>query len=450
MHKNKTIGVVVLALLLVLFGFGVTRLFILRFETGDVYPACSSLRSDPLGTRALYESLVNLDNVRVKRNFIWRDSTSFEPQTTLFYLGASANEFESVPKTMMGVFDRLTQSGGRLIISFLPVTRKNDGGAPQTSDPDQEAAGSGASSEKKTKSANRTGGDGKRSAGESPKKSETPGADDRRSADPEGAVPMVSIKKHWGLDIAFKDMLPVEDDKRLPIDAATTRRGFPAFISWHSNLYFELSDDAWQTLYSYEGLPLIVERPYGKGSIVMCADSYFLSNEALLSERHTRLLVWLIGGHTNLVFDEAHHGLYKQPSVAQLIRHYRFHWFFAVLAMLALLFVWKNAVYFIPPSAEANKQGAEVVSEKDYTQGLIALLRRNFSGDQILQICAREWVQTFKKNRRIRAGTFKHVRDLAESGSADSIQNKDPVETYQNIGSLINRLGIHSRSRGKF
>lgn len=450
MHKNKTIGIVVLSLLLVLLGFGVTRLFILRFEIGDVYPASSSLRSDPLGTRALYESLANLENVRVKRNFIWRDSTSFEPRTALFYLGASANEFESIPGSMMGVFDRLTQSGGRLIISFQPVTRKNDREAPQTSDTEQGEAGPGASSEKRSRTPNRTSGDGKPSAGESPEKSETPGADDCRSADTEGAVPMVSIKKHWGLDIAFKDMLPVKDDKRLPIDATTTHRGLPAFISWHSNLYFELSDDAWQTLYSFEGLPLIVERPYGNGSIVLCADSYFVSNEALLSERHTRLLVWLIGGHTNLVFDEAHHGLYKQPSVAQLIRHYRFHWFFAVLAVLALLFVWKNAVYFIPPSASADKQGPEVVSEKDYTQGLIALLRRNFSGDQILQICVREWVQTFKKNRRIRAGTLKRVRDLAERGSADSIHDKDPVRTYQNIGSLINRLGIHSQSRGKF
>ena len=437
MHKKKTIGFAVLALMLVLLGFGVARLFILRFETGDVYPAYSSLRSDPLGTRALYESLANLDNVRVKRNFIWRDSTSFEPQTTLFYLGASANEFESIPETTMGVFDRLTQSGGRLIISFLPVTRKHDSEAPQKSDPEQEPAGHGASREKRTKTPNRGSGDGKETGGESPRKSETPGADDRRSADSERVIPMVSIKKHWGLDIAFKDILPEKDDKRLPIDATTTRRGFPAFISWHSNLYFELSDDAWQTLYSFEGLPLIVERPYGKGSIVLCSDSYLVSNEALLSERHTRLLVWLIGGHTDLVFDEAHHGLYKQPSVAQLIRHYRFHWFFAALAVLALLFVWKNAVYFIPPSAKASEPGADVVSEKDYTQGLIALLRRNFSGDQILQICAREWVQTYKKNRRIRTGTFKQVRDLAQSGSAGAIHEKDPVRTYQKIGKLI-------------
>jgi hypothetical protein len=81
--------------------------------------------------------------------------------------------------------------------------------------------------------------------------------------------------------------------------------------------------------------------------------------------------------------------------------------------------------------------GAEVVSEKDYTQGLIALLRRNFTGNQILPICAREWEQTFKKNRRIPAATFEQVKGLAGSGATDSKQSKDPVNAYQKISKLI-------------
>ena len=350
----------------------------------------------------------------------------------------------------MRVFDRLTQSGGRLVLSFLPVTRKNDRKAPQTPQPEQEGVKPGADSGDIDKSRNKTGGDDNRSADGSPQKSELPRANNHRSSDTEGSVPMISVKEHWGLDIAFKEMLPVKEDKHLPIEAVSSRRGFPSFISWHSNLYFELSDDAWQTLYSYDGLPLIVERPYGKGSIVVCADSYFMSNEALLTERHTRLLVWLLGGHANLVFDEAHLGIYKQPSVAQLIRHYRFHWFFAGLAILAFLFVWKSAVYFIPPPEENSQQGDEVVSEKDYTQGLVALLRRNFSTDQLLQVCAREWEQTFKKNRRIKAGTFDRVRDMAASKSADSKRNSDPVGAYQKISEVIKQLGLYSQSRSTF
>lgn len=437
MHKNKTIAGIVMVLLLLLFGFGVTHLFILRFESGDVYPAYSSLRSDPLGTRALYESLANIDTVAVQRNYLLQESTTFEPQTTVFYLGASAGDFDSVPQAMIEVFDRLTRSGGRLVLTFLPVTQKHDKKALQMPLKKQDPVQEKADAEKKDDSLDKPDGDESRSAVRSPKKTVSPGVNGDRPSKKDGPGAMISFKQHWGLDIEYKENLPVKDGKRLAIDAASSRRGLPPFISWHSNLYFELFDDAWQTVYSFDGLPLMVERSYGKGSIVVCADSYFLSNEALLSERHTGLLVWLIGGHANLVFDEAHLGLYKQPSVAQLIRHYRFHWFFGALAVLALLFVWKSAVYFIPPPTENSPNGAEVVSEKDYTHGLIALLRRNFAGNQILQVCAGEWAQTFKKNRRIRAATFKRVRGLAETGSTDSQQSKDPVKEYRKISKLI-------------
>jgi len=330
----------------------------------------------------------------VDRNYHLLKSLTFEPQTTFFYLGASADEFNWVSEEMIEVFDRLTRSGGRLVLTFLPVTQTYE-----------------------QKAANRSH--------------------------------QVSIKKHWGIGTAFKENLPVKDDKHLAVEATSKRKDLPPVISWHTNLYFELLDSAWQTLYSYEGLPLIVERPFGKGSILVCADSYFLSNEALWSERHPRLLVWLIGAHSKIIFDEAHFGIYKQPSVAQLIRRYRFHWFFAALAILALLFVWKSAAYFVPPSADDGLNGAEVVSEKDYTQGLIALLRRNIAGSQILQVCAREWVQTFKKSKRIRGITLERVRGLAETGTADLKKSKDPVKEYREINKVINRDGVYSRSRGK-
>jgi len=433
LHKNKAIAGIVMVLLLLLFGFGVTHLFILRFESGDVYPAYSSLRSDPLGTRALYESLANLDTVAVQRNYDLRQSITFEPQTTFFYLGASAGDFDSVPEAIIEVFDRLTQSGGRLVLTFLPVTKKHDQKALKKQDPVQEKVGTG----EKDDSLDKANADKRRSADRAQTNNESPGVKSGRPSKKDGPGPMISIKKHWGLDIEFKEILPVKDDKRQAIEAASSRRGLPSFISWHSNLYFELYDDAWQTVYSFDGLPLIVERSYGKGSIVACADSYFMSNEALLAERHTGLLVWLIGGHANLVFDEAHLGLFEQPSVAQLIRHYRFYWFFAALAALALLYVWKCAIYFIPPPTEISLNGADVVSEKDYIQGLIALLRRNFAGNQILQVCAREWEQTFKKNQRIRPATVERVIGLAETGLTDSKQRKDPVEEYRKISKLI-------------
>ena len=51
------------------FFYGVTRLFVLRYEKGDVYPPYSSLRADPLGVKGIYEALDGLSGVEASRNF---------------------------------------------------------------------------------------------------------------------------------------------------------------------------------------------------------------------------------------------------------------------------------------------------------------------------------------------------------------------------------------------
>ena len=55
-------------LLAAVFLAGVVQLFLLRFAGGDVYPPYSSLRSDPFGTKALYESLERIPGVTVTRH----------------------------------------------------------------------------------------------------------------------------------------------------------------------------------------------------------------------------------------------------------------------------------------------------------------------------------------------------------------------------------------------
>ncbi len=150
----------------------------------------------------------------------------------------------------------------------------------------------------------------------------------------------------------------------------------------------------------------MIERRLGKGSLVLCADSFFISNEALRSERQPQLLVWLLGHNSKIIFDEAHFGNYKQPSVAALLRHYRFHRVLWVLAVMALLFVWKNAVYFVPPRKDDVPSGADVVSDKDYTRGLIAMLRRNIPGNEILQVCGGNGNERLKK---INAFNLQHL-----------------------------------------
>jgi hypothetical protein len=393
-----------LALLLIAFLLGVGHLFVLRFQTGDVYPAYSSLRSDPLGTRVFYESLENLADITPHRNYRLLHSFKPGPDTTLFYLGKAVDDYDAVPQELIEAFDRLSESGGRLVLSFLPINQKHE----ENSKPEKEP---------KSQNAENV---------ECPKKA--------KESD------LLSIKKHWGIGFEFNQNLPVKDGSYLALDAVSNRPNLPASISWHSNLYFDLIDKSWQVLYSSEGRPVMIERPFGKGSLVLCADSFFISNEALRSERQPELLVHLLGRHSKIIFDEAHFGIYKQPSVAALLRHYRFHWVFLVLAVLAILFVWKNAVYFVPPRKDDIPSGADVVSDKDYTRGLIAMLRRNIPRGEILQVCGKEWERTFKKDKRIQPEVFEGVKEILRTQAPSSKKTMDTVKGYRKISRTIQRI----------
>ena len=57
----------------------------------------------------------------------------------------------------------------------------------------------------------------------------------------------------------------------------------PDELKWRSSIRFNLSNDLWFPHYSAGGSPIIVERPFGKGEVVLVADSYLLSNEGLPS-----------------------------------------------------------------------------------------------------------------------------------------------------------------------
>src|SRR5262245_56910313 len=77
------------ALLLLLLGAsfvaGLIHLFNLRFEGGDVYPAYSSLRADPLGTKAIHDSFDEL--LEARRNFEPLHRLGDGRDITLLYLG---------------------------------------------------------------------------------------------------------------------------------------------------------------------------------------------------------------------------------------------------------------------------------------------------------------------------------------------------------------------------
>ncbi|NQT92242.1 MAG: hypothetical protein HQ559_05740, partial [Lentisphaerae bacterium] len=110
-------AILVIALIAVL---GFVRLFRLRFEAGDVYPAYSSLRADPLGTRALYEAVQSRPQLHVSRKHRALDAPDSDVPCTLLYLGIRPVDAVDVRRETAGTMNRFVRRGGRLVMTFLP------------------------------------------------------------------------------------------------------------------------------------------------------------------------------------------------------------------------------------------------------------------------------------------------------------------------------------------
>src|SRR5882672_10608915 len=105
--------------------FGVVQLFELRFEAGDVYPEYSSLRSDPLGTMAFYESLAGLPGFSVRRNFSTTNRLPDGRDTTYFLLSTSIIEWRQLPEATFREIQQFVSGGGRLVITMFPQSARS-------------------------------------------------------------------------------------------------------------------------------------------------------------------------------------------------------------------------------------------------------------------------------------------------------------------------------------
>ncbi len=88
-------------------------------QTGEVYPEYSSLRADPLGAKALYESLAALPELDVSR--LYKQRSVLDAGTTLLVLGVDAESWSRISDDVLTGYERLLPKGGRLVIAFLPA-----------------------------------------------------------------------------------------------------------------------------------------------------------------------------------------------------------------------------------------------------------------------------------------------------------------------------------------
>ena len=99
--------------------WGLEQAAIAPLQTGEIYPPYSSLRSDPLGAKALYESVGALGSIEVER--LYRQRERLDARDTMLVMGVDAISWSGVSRATLAGYEKLVSGGGRLVIAFLPM-----------------------------------------------------------------------------------------------------------------------------------------------------------------------------------------------------------------------------------------------------------------------------------------------------------------------------------------
>jgi len=341
------------------FLFGLWELYQLRFEAGDIYPPYSTLRADPLGTKAVFETVQQLPGISAVRNYRPVASIAKSPATVLF-LGQDPFAFERSSDEEIQAYEALAAGGARIVIAMRPVRRVIEPTKPPPKPPSAKSA---------------------------------------QPVQP-------PAEKRWGIRFDYL----TQSEKQADTESHDEPKVTALFFRSEGKVLHE------------------VERRFGSGSIVLVANGYPFSNEALAGDRDTQFLSRMLSGYPLVIFDESHLGLSESGSVGTLVRKYHLEGAVAMLAALLALFIWKNSTSFLParraPDADAS------IATQDAAAGLANLLRRNVPSKTLLTTCWREWERSRFGGRHFSQARLERARALARG-------DRDAAETYREIAQTL-------------
>jgi hypothetical protein len=419
---------------------GVYELLVLRFRVGDVYPHYSSLRTDPMGTKALFDGLADQKGLEVTRSYKPLDKIERVPETALFDLGEKGSEGFDAPAEEYKDLEKFLTDGGRLVLSLV--------GDPNANGENPGMVGR-----------NPLAGRSYPQATPVPTQTEAPTATPAKppsqvvSVATPGHTPPPSLGKVWGLQVGFQQLpKTVEEgaaqDRILyqPVTVLLDKGGsagsaaaahLPPELSWHSGYYFEGLDPAWRVLYRRGDHPVVIERSWGKGELVFFSDSYLVSNEAMEADRQPGFLAYLPGDKRRLLFDETHLGVQEEDNMANLMAQYGLGGVLLGLLLLALLFIWRNMSSLAPPPPDESGVEAGGKSGKDFSSGMVNLLRRNIPAGEVLSVCFALW----KKHQTPAGGRSGRMEEMEREMESIRAQKGrvTPAEGYARLSRILKR-----------
>lgn len=413
-----------------------------RFAEGGLYPHYASFRTDPMGTSAYYETLERLDGFEVSRNLKSLNTLKeLDGDTVILLLGYPREDFDNLRAPLNSEVLRAVDEGARLVITLNPELVP-EAFKPTLSDKEEDwiEERRRIREERLRRALEREQGKEK-PAGED--KTEEEEREDEEERLEQELIEMVGplFTTHTGFDFSTLEGFerPEGGWETDPGETLMTG-GVPAELpNWRSQFRLEVTDPLWKKVALVEGDPVAIERPWGRGSIVVTTDSYFVSNESLHFGAEPGFLLWLLGDKSKVVFDETIHGTVESGGAMKLIRRYRAHGVFFGLLVFLILWAWRSASTLVPGSEE-NERGlvsaAGAVAGEETGSGFIRLLRRSVPPSALLPQCVEVYRGSLTADlpsetaSRIDGLVAEHRRDPKRHGV---------VETYNAIADLLRK-----------
>lgn len=403
-------GRMLVASLALVLAWGVASVYRLRVARGDVFPEYSTLRADPLGTRALHDAARRLPGRRVER---WtRPLARLEAGAgDLIVLAGVRRDLASED---WDALDRATIAGASVVVALrAEKSEANDGVSareiradPWLEEPAPVAADKGGKNGEKPAPAERKGAEAR--------EDEEDGKDEASSrAGRRGEPPPRHASEHerrWGYRLARRELVKRGGNPDAVRDAAAPAAWPAALASWRSDLFFlPRPADGWLPLYRRGGDVVMMRRARGAGRVTLLADSFVLSNEAAHRDRPTVILADLLGDAPRVVFVESHLGVETETGVAILARRYGLGGAAGLGLALAALWFWRRASPLAPVPPEEDELRLAIAP----TAGLEAVLRRAVPPGELHAACLSAWRATAgaSDRRRLEGAALPDVAD---------------------------------------
>ncbi len=307
----------------------IVRSVLRRAESTYNYPAYSSLNNSSDGIKAYFEALRAL-GYQTSRNYLPLHKLA-GTRATVFFAGTSLTSFRYSDAKDLKQLEDLATQGGRILIAFDPysILARSD-------------------------------------------------TELRRRDLSKQPVPENTLKTRWGVELGFSELHRDSSDSTI-----LTKLNFFRAVYW-----FASWNNKWVPLEVRDSHPQLLERDFGRGSILLISNASYFTNRALLLHPDAQLLAQVSGPRRPVIFDESHLGLEDSGTVTGLAVKHGLEWALLGFLVLAILYIWYSAISFVP---RFPGRPSTTVAGRDAHSALTNLLMQSVPNTSILRVCAEEW-----------------------------------------------------------